>query len=213
MQFAVLGTGLVGRTIATKLCENGHAVCMGSRTAENEAAAAWASERRGATHGTFAQAAAFGEVLFNCTPGQVSMAVLETAREHLAGKVLVDLANPLDFSQGFPPTLFVSNDDSLGEQIQRAFPDLRVVKSLNTVNSTLMIAPERLSESHTLFVSGNDPQAKEQVTRLLQEEFGWQDVLDLGDITTARGTEMLLPAWLRLWKALGTAEFNWKVVR
>jgi predicted dinucleotide-binding enzyme len=130
----------------------------------------------------------------------------------LAGKVLVDVSNPLDFSAGFPPTLFVKDTDSLGEQIQRSFPDARVVKALNTMNAAVMVDPGRLSSPSAVFLSGDDPGAKEQVAGLLRE-FGWDQILDLGGISTARGAEMLMPMWLQLMGAFGTPEFNWSIVR
>jgi predicted dinucleotide-binding enzyme len=131
----------------------------------------------------------------------------------LGTKVLIDLANPLDFSQGFPPTLSVVNPDSLGEQVQRAFPTLRVVKTLNTLNADLMLQPGKMAGGkHTLFLSGNDGAAKAEVKALL-EDFGWKDIIDLGDITTARGTEQLLPLWVRLMGTLGHANFQFQVVR
>jgi hypothetical protein len=216
MRIGVLGTGIVGETIGARLVQLGHEVRMGSRSATNEKAAKWAAAQpERASHGTFADAAAFGEVVFNCTAGQGSLDALRAAgAEHLAGKVLVDVANPLDFSQGFPPSLTVCNTDSLGERIQRAFPTTRVVKALNTMNALLMVNPRQLADGdHTVFVCGDDPDAKALVTGLLTEGFGWRDVVDLGDITTARGPEMLLPLWLRLWGALGTPMFNVKVVR
>jgi 8-hydroxy-5-deazaflavin:NADPH oxidoreductase len=127
--------------------------------------------------------------------------------------VLVDIANPLDFSKGMPPTLFVSNDDSLGERIQRAFPELKVVKALNTMSCTVMVNPALLPGEHATFVSGNDAGAKAQVKQILTEGFGWKQVVDLGDITTARGTESFLPLWIRLWGALRTADFNVQIVK
>lgn len=216
MRIAVLGTGMVGTAIAGKLVQLGHQVRMGSRTAGNEMAAAWASAAgAGASHGTFADAAAFGELVFNCTSGAGSLEALGAAgAENLRGKILIDIANPLDFSRGMPPSLFVCNTDSLGEQIQRAFPDTLVVKTLNTVNCELMVDARRLADGdHTLFLSGNDAQAKAQVRELLGSWFGWKDLIDLGDITTARGTEQLLPIWVRLYGAMGTPHFNFKVVR
>lgn len=215
MDIAVLGTGEVGRRIATALVEKGHAVRLGSRTADNAAATAWAAEAgAGASHGTFSDAAAFGAVVFLCVSGQHALAALEAAgADHLSGKVLLDLSNPLDFSQGFPPRLFVSNDDSLGEQVQRAFPDAKVVKTLNTLANSLMVDPGSLGEATQVFMSGDDAEAKAQTATWLREWFGWEDVLDLGDITTSRGVEMWLPLWVRLYGALGTAEFNLKLVR
>ena len=138
--------------------------------------------------------------------------LLLAGADNLAGKVLIDIANPLDFSQGMPPTLFVKDTDSLGEQIQRAFPETRVVKTLNTLTADLMVRPGTLAEGSSVFVSGNDADAKAVVSTLLKE-FGHTDVIDLGDLSTARGTEMLLPVWLRLWGALGTPIFNFKIVR
>jgi predicted dinucleotide-binding enzyme len=210
MKFGVLGSGMVGSTIATKLVSLGHEVKLGSRDATNEKARAWvASAGRGASQGSFADAAAFGEIVFNCTAGVGSLDALRSAgASALRGKVLVDIANPLDFSKGMPPTLFVSNDDSLGETIQRTFPEAKVVKALNTVNAGVMVNPGRVPGDHDVFVSGNDAAAKAQVVRLLKDEFGWKNVIDLGDITTARGTESYLHLWLRLYGALQTADFN-----
>jgi 8-hydroxy-5-deazaflavin:NADPH oxidoreductase len=216
MKTGVLGTGMVGKAIATKLVGLGHDVMMGSRTADNEQAAEWVSAAGSrASLGTFAEVAGFGELLFNCTAGAGSLDALRSANpEDLAGKVLIDVANPLDFSQGMPPSLFVSNTDSLGEQIQRAFPDTRVVKALHTMNCEVMVDPAKVPGEHDVFVSGNDEAAKADVRELLQS-FGWptERIVDLGDITSARGTEMYLPLWLRLWGAVQTGYFNIKVVR
>jgi predicted dinucleotide-binding enzyme len=216
MRIGVLGTGMVGKAIASKLVSLGHDVKMGSRIPDNEDAAAWVtSAGSGASQGTFADAAAFGELLFNCTAGEGSLDALGSARaEDLAGKVLVDVSNALDFSQGRPPTLFVANTDSLGEQIQSAFPDVKVVKSLHTMNCEVMVEPSKVPGEHDVFVCGNDAEAKGQVAALL-ESFGWppESILDLGDITSARGTEMYVALWLRLWGAVQTGAFNIKVVR
>jgi len=216
MRIGVLGTGMVGSTIATKLAQLGHEVRMGSRTAGNERAVAWvASAGAGASHGTFADAAAHGELVFNCTAGEVSLAALEAAgAENLAGKVLVDVSNPLDLSHGMPPGLFTSSFDSLGEQIQRAFPDARVVKALNTVNREVMVDPSKVPGEHDVFLCGDDEAAKARVIELL-ESFGWPaaSVIDLGDLTAARGMEAYLLLWIRLSSALGTGHFNVRVVR
>jgi predicted dinucleotide-binding enzyme len=215
MKFGVLGTGGVGRTLATKLVELEHEVKMGSRTSGNEAAVEWAGGAgENASEGTFADAASFGEVVINATAGAASVDALDAAgANHLAGKVLIDVSNPLDFSAGMPPRLTVCNDDSVGENIQRTFPDARVVKTLNTVNSDVMVDPGIVPGSHTMFVSGNDDAAKTEVKELL-ESFGWapDDVLDLGDISAARGQEMYLPLWLRLYGAAGTGHLNVKLV-
>jgi 8-hydroxy-5-deazaflavin:NADPH oxidoreductase len=211
MRIAVLGTGIVGRTLATQLVELGHEVRIGSRTPDNEQAAEWvvaAGDR--ASQGTFADAAAFGELVLNCVGGAVALQALEAAgAENLDGKTLLDVSNPLDFSQGMPPTLAVCNTDSVGETIQREFPNARVVKSLNTVNVEVMVDPELVRGEHDLFVCGDDDGAKAQVRELL-ESFGWPSdrILDLGDISGARGMEMYLPLWLRLYSTLGTGELN-----
>ena len=216
MRIGVLGTGMVGKTIATKLVALGHEVMMGSRTAGNETAAEWVtSAGSGASQGTFADAAAFGELVFNCTAGTGSLEALELAgAENLAGKTLVDVANPLDFSQGMPPRLFICNTDSLAEQIQRAFPDARVVKALNTVNHEVMVDPEKVPGEHDVFVCGNDETAKAEVFELLRS-FGWavENIVDLGDISAARGTEAYLLLWLRLRGAFQTGHLNIKVLR
>ncbi|GAB3260399.1 NADPH-dependent F420 reductase [Nocardioides dilutus] len=225
MKTAVLGTGTVGRTIAARLAELGHTVVVGTRDPQetltrtepdgmgNAPYAEWAAAHDGVSLAGFADAAAGAEVVVNATNGAASKEVLGLAgADNLAGKVLIDISNPLDFSQGMPPTLFVKDTDSLGEQIQRTFPQARVVKSLNTLNADLMVRPDTLPEGSSVFVSGDDAEAKQVVVGLL-EEFGHTDVIDLGDITTARGVEMLLPVWLRLWGALGSPAFNFKIVR
>ena len=216
MRVGVLGTGMVGQTLAGKLVEVGHEVRMGSRQAGNEKAVQWAEGAgQGASEGSFADAAEFGELVVNATAGGASVEALQAAGAgNLAGKALMDVANALDFSAGMPPTLTVSNDDSLGERIQAAFPEARVVKALNTINAAVMVAPGELGNSTHIFVCGNDEAAKHEVTELLRS-FGWgaENVIDLGDITSARGVEMYLPLWLRLMGTLGTAAFNIAVVR
>jgi predicted dinucleotide-binding enzyme len=187
---------------------------MGSRSVESEALLEWAGEAGGgARGGTFADAASTAELIFNCTSGEASLEALAAAGAgNLAGKVLVDVANPLDFSQGMPPTLSVCNDDSLGERIQATFPEAKVVKALNTMNNQVMTEPGRLPGAHNVFVCGEDTGAKAAISELLQE-FGWapEQIVDLGGIAAARGTEMYLPLWLHLMGSLGTADFNIQV--
>ncbi|WP_412542690.1 NAD(P)-binding domain-containing protein [Longispora sp. K20-0274] len=209
MNIGVLGTGTVGQTIASRLVELGHAVTMGARQAGNENATAWAAAHHGRA-GTFADAAAYGAIVLNCTNGVGTLDALAAAGEaNLAGKVLIDVSNPLDFSAGFPPTLSVANTDSLAERIQAAYPATKVVKSLNTVTASVMVRPDRVPGDHVVFVAGEDADAKE-ITRGLLGEFGWPEgrVLDLGGIRAARGLEMYLPLWLSLYGAVGTGEFN-----
>jgi len=188
---------------------------VGSRQAGNEKAVEWVQKAgAGASEGSFADAAAFGEMLFHCGLGHAALDILHAAgTDNLKGKILVDITNPLDFSKGMPPTLFVSGNDSLGERIQAAFPETKVVKSLNTIGNPVMIDPARLGADHDVFVSGNDADAKAQVTALLKNGFGWKSVIDLGDITTARGTESYLLLWIRLWGCFGSADFNIKIVK
>ncbi len=211
MRIGVLGTGMVGETLSTKLVEIGHDVVMGARSAGNEKAIAWSErfpDRTG--HGSFADAAAHGELVVNATGGVVSLEALRAAgADNLAGKTLLDVANPLDFSGGFPPRLSVVNDDSLGEQIQRAFPEAHVVKALNTMNCLVMVDPTRVPGDHDVLMAGDDDSAKREVADLL-ESFGWPPaaIRDLGGIGAARGLESYLPLWLSLMGSVGSGDFN-----
>jgi len=214
MKIGVLGTGMVGAAVATKLVEIGHEVRMGAREAGNEKARRWASGAgRVASQGSFTDAASFGEIVFNCTLGTASLDALRAAgAENLKGKILVDVSNPLDFSKGMPPVLSTRQGDSQGESIQRAFPEARVVKTLNTINAGVMGHPERVGGDSDLLLCGNDASAKSRVRELLRE-MGWESVIDLGGIQGARGMEAYLLLWLTLWGALGTADFNLRIVR
>ena len=210
MRIAVLGTGMVGRTLAGRFVELGHEVTIGTRDPEATRAR---DEDHPAPLATFSDAASGADLVVNATSGGATLEVLRLAgADNLAGKVLLDVSNALDFSHGMPPTLFVKDDDSLAEQVQRELPGARVVKSLNTVNAQLMAHPEALGSPTTVFVSGDDDDAKRHVVALLQE-MGHQDVLDLGDLSSARGVEMWMPLWLRIMGSLGTARFNLHVVR
>lgn len=211
MKIGVLGTGSAGQTVASKLVTMGHDVMMGARAADNEKVLSFATRTGGKT-GTFADAAAHSELAFNCTRGDTSVAMLRGLGVQLRGKILVDVANPLDFSSGFPPHLSVVNTDSLAEQIQRALPETFVVKSLNTVNAAVMMEPSRVPGPHTVFVSGNDKAAKGRVMDFLRT-LGWHSIIDLGDITSARAAEQILPLWVRLYGVLGTADFNIAVMK
>lgn len=211
MKIAVLGTGMVGSTIATKLVQLGHQVMMGSRTANSDAGQKWLRAVGGRGQiGTFADSAAFGESVFDCTNGANSLEALRQAgTANLRQKILVHVGNPLDFSKG-QPTLTVCNTDSLGEQVQREFPEALVVKALNTVNCSLMVQPALVPGDHQLFLCGNDAAAKGKVTGWLCEWFGWKrsNLVDLGDITGARGMEMWMALWLRLYGKIGHPHFN-----
>jgi 8-hydroxy-5-deazaflavin:NADPH oxidoreductase len=227
MKIAVFGTDMVGQALAGKLSELGHEVTVGTRDVEatlartepgslgNPPFVVWRETHPDVGLETAADAAAGAELIVNATNGAGSIAMPESAgEENLAGKVVIDIANPLDFSQGRPPTLFVSNTDSLGELIQRRFPQARVVKALNMMNCEVMVDPGRVPGEHDVFLCGEDADAKRQVGELL-ESFGWpsERIRDLGGISSARGTEMYVALWLRLWGALGTGYFNIQVVQ
>ena len=216
MKIGILGTGVVGQTIGSRLVGLAHDVMLGSRSASNMSAARWAtSHRHRAVQGTFAEAAEFGDIVFNCTAGASSIEALQLAdaERTVAGKILVDVSNPLDFSRGHPPTLTVCSTDSIGEEIQRAFPKTRVVKTLCTANSEIMVDATRVTGPHTMFLCGNDMSAKARVTNYLKAWFGWGDVLDLGHIGASRGMEMMAIAWVNVMGAVGHANFNWHVQR
>jgi predicted dinucleotide-binding enzyme len=213
MNIGVLGSGVTAQTIGTKLVQLGHEVMLGSREEAKPSSVIWAKDAgQHALYGTFRNAAAFGEILFNCTLGMASMDALQMAgAENMRDKILIDTANPIDRSTGVWK-LTVCNTDSLGEQIQRAFPETKVVKTLNTINANVMTDPAKLTEMTDLFVSGNDLDAKATVIQLLKEWFGWKRVIDLGDITTSRGAEMYVLLWHYLRDATPAPRFNIKVV-
>jgi len=229
MKIAVIGTGTVGQTFASRLVSLGHKVMIGTRNVADKLAATskdmygnppfseWHAANKDVQLGTFAEAAAFGEIILNVTQGGNSINALMLAdAKNLDGKILVDIANPLDFSKGMPPSLIpeLSNTNSLGEEIQKTFPSVKVVKTLNTMWAGLMVNPAMInSGDHTNFICGNDADAKQKVKTLLNE-FGWknENILDLGDISAARGTEAVLPIWLRIWGATQNGAFNIKIV-
>jgi predicted dinucleotide-binding enzyme len=215
MRIGVLGTGMVGQTLAARLVETGHDVVMGSRDAANVKAAAWvAAQPERAAAGTFADAAAHGEVVLNATGGTVSIDALRLAgAENLAGKVLIDVANPMKPDSGFPPQLDPVSDDSLAERIQREFPAARVVKTLNTMSCDVMVDPTIVPGEHDVFMAGEDASAKEVVRDLLRG-FGWPDssIRDVGGVAAARGLEMYLIFWIGLRVSLGHNSFNIRVV-
>jgi 8-hydroxy-5-deazaflavin:NADPH oxidoreductase len=222
MKVAIIGSGIVGQTLGKKLVELGHDVVLGTRDPHKlDEAKGWAGSLNDwlnavgnkATVATFEVAAAHGEIIVNATHGIASLAALQIAgAENLQGKILIDVANELDFSQGMPPKSLAADTTSLGEKIQAAFPNTKVVKTLNTMNCQMMVNPKQLADgNHTVFVSGNDADAKAKITELLQS-FGWIDIFDLGDITSARGTEMMMPIWLRAFGKLGNVPYNFKIV-
>ena len=228
MKIAILGTGSVGQALAGKLLTLGHEVYIGTRQVAatlaktdkdnfgNPPIGQWLQSHPDAQLVTFREAVEKGsDLIVFAMNGSYALNCLEAVgKSLLSGKVMIDISNPLDFSKGFPPSLFVCNTESLGEQIQHAYPELKVVKTLNTMSNPVMINPQSLEGDHTVFMSGNDEAAKEMVAGLLQS-FGWKEknILDLGDITTARGTEMILPIWLRIYGKLQSPFFNFQVTR
>ncbi len=222
MKVAIIGSGIVGQTLGKKLVELGHDVILGTLDPNKlDEAKGWAGSlsdwlnvvENKATVETFATAAAQGEIVINATYGMASLAALKIAGiDNLRNKILIDVANELDFSQGMPPKSMAADTTSLGEKIQAAFPDTKVVKTLNTMSCQMMVDPKQLADGkHTVFISGNDEDAKAKVTEFLQS-FGWMDIFDLGDITSARGTEMMMPLWLRAFGKLGNVPYNFKIV-
>jgi hypothetical protein len=230
MKIGIIGTGAVGKTIASKLLELNHGVMMGTRNVSDKITSTakdiygnppfneWLKTNNKVKLGSFAEAAAFGDLIINATNGGNSVtALINAGAKNLAGKILVDIANPLDFSSGMPPTLLagLNNTNSLGEEIQKTFPDTMVVKTLNTMWCGLMINPNLVEKGdHINFISGNNPEAKTKVKKLLNQ-FGWLDenIFDIGDITGARATESLLPIWLKVMGVTKNGAFNFKLVR
>jgi 8-hydroxy-5-deazaflavin:NADPH oxidoreductase len=218
MKIGILGTGMVGNALGIKLVQVGNEVTMGSRSAKNESAQKWAASLGELAHAaTFRDAAVFGEIVISCTGGMHSMEALESVgKEPLHNKILIDVSNPLQQDKNGSMILGFCDTESLGERIQCAFPQTRVVKALNTVNCDIMIEPSRLPGDHNLFICGNDAAAKKEVTTYLSEWFGWKpdNIIDVGDITAARGTEMMMPIWMRLFQGvIGHPHFNYHIVR
>jgi 8-hydroxy-5-deazaflavin:NADPH oxidoreductase len=228
MKIAILGTGMVGQTLAVALAAKGHEVMIGTRDVAKSLASTepngygmpsfgvWHKDHSTLRVCTFAEAAAFGEVLVNASGGGVSLDMLNQAKAGSVGnKVLIDVANDLDFSKGMPP-MSRSNDVAgagLAEKIQTFYPNLRVVKTLNTMTASVMVNPSLVTGGDsTVFMSGNDADAKKTVQSILQS-FGWKDIMDLGDITSSRAVEMLMPVWLRAWRVMGQTPFNFKIAR
>lgn len=213
MKFGILGTGYVGTTIASKLIELGHEVKLGSRTSDNQVAVKWSAEHGDhASNGTFSDAAKFGEVVFNCTLGKFSMDALDAAgEEHLSGKILVDTSNPLIVGDYLALVPELSNTTSLGEEIQKQFPETTVVKTLNTMSFNLMVNPSLLEDEHTVFICSDDEQAKIKVIEIL-EWFGWKKPMDLGKLANARYTERLSTLWIPIYKATNNPLFAFRVV-
>jgi 8-hydroxy-5-deazaflavin:NADPH oxidoreductase len=224
-KIAILGTGVVGQSISEKLTSIGYEVMLGTRNVENTLSKTeksiygrppfkdWYENHQNIKFGTFADTAAWGELIINATNGGGALEALKLAgKENLVGKVLIDISNPLDFSKGMPPSLLVCNTDSLAEQIQSEYPSTKVVKSLNTMNAIVMVNPNLVPGDHNVFVNGNDSEAKAEVKQLLIS-IGWieKNIIDLGDITASRGVEQMLPIWVRLLGMLQNPMFNFHI--
>ncbi len=226
MNIGILGTGMVGQVVGAALATKGHSVMIGTRDVQKSLASSepnvygmpafgtWHKDNQHIKVGTFAEAAKFGELLVNATSGLVSLDALKAAgADNLGSKILIDIANELDFSKGMPPRALANTDRSLGEDIQAAFPNLKVVKTLNTMNAFIMVNPALVKGGDsTVFINGNDADAKARVSEILKS-FGWQDIMDLGDITASRSVEMILPLWLKGWGVIGNTRFKFKIAR
>lgn len=225
MNISILGTGVVGRAHAAKLSQLGHQVYIGTQDTNktmanketdamgNEPFKDWQVKYSSVKLASFKDASEKSDIVFNALKGEVVLKVLKNLKNELKGKILVDISNPLDFSKGMPPSLFVCNTDSLGEQIQKELPDTKVVKAFNTINARLQVKPSKLNDGdHDLFICGNDHQAKNQIIEIAKN-YGWKNINDLGDITASRTMEMLLPIWLRLWGVIEDPVFNFKIVK
>jgi 8-hydroxy-5-deazaflavin:NADPH oxidoreductase len=226
MKIAVFGTAVVGQVHAERLISLGHEVMIGTRNVTETMARTapdnfkrpgfgeWHKQNTKVKVGTYAEAAAFGEFIINATNGRGTLAAFRLpGNGNMEGKVIVDISNPLDFSKGFPPSLFISNTDSLGEQLQRALPRSHVIKTLNTMNVYVQVNPAIVPGDHSVFLGGNNADAKEKTKELLRL-YGWKDknMLDVGDITSSRGVEQILPLWVRLFSTLQNPMFNFNVV-
>ena len=223
MRIAVLGTGMVGQAHAERLAELGHKVTIGTRDVKEalgrmeagrmtEAFGVWVRDHKNVQVAAFSDAAKNGELVINALSGQAALKVLKSLRPELAGRLLIDISNPLDFSTG-ELRLTVSNDNSLGEQIQKALPKTKVVKAFNTMNTSVQVDPASVAGGdHHLFIAGDDKKAKTEVEKLAKS-YGWKNIMDLGGIKSSRGMEMILPIWLNLFGVLGTANFNFKITK
>ncbi len=209
MRIGIIGTGAVARALGRAFTAAGHDVAVGTRDPEQtKTRPEWLDSDLTLT----SYGALQGDAFINATSGAGAAAALDAVGNALDGAVVVDVSNPLDFARGFPPTLAVCNTDSLAERLQRAHPRARLVKMFNTMANEVMVNPDALPGESTVFVAGNDADARATASTLARD-LGWSDILDLGDLTGARGLEVFLPLWLRLYGAVGHGRLNIKVVR
>ena len=213
MRVGVLGTGEVARRLAGGFRSRGHDVMIGSRDPAKPELREWLSgEGAGVEAGTFAQTAAHGELLVLAVLGNAAEeAIAQAGPENFGGKVVIDAMNPLDFSGGFPPKLSISGEDSLGERVQRALPDARVVKAFNTIGSPYFVDPSFSQGRPTMLIAGNDEDAKRTVTDVLAD-FGWTDTVDIGGIAGSRELEAICIVWVKIGGARGAWDHGFSLL-
>jgi 8-hydroxy-5-deazaflavin:NADPH oxidoreductase len=213
MRVGVLGTGEVARRLAAGFRSRGHDVMIGSRDPDKPELREWLSgDGAGVEAGTFAQAAAYGELLVLAVLGNAAEdAIAQAGPENFAGKVVIDVMNPLDFSGGFPPKLSISGEDSLGERVQRALPEAKVVKAFNTIGSPYFVDPSFSEGRPTMLIAGDDEEAKRIVTDVLAD-FGWTHTVDIGGIAGSRELEAICILWVKIGGARGAWDHGFSLL-
>jgi 8-hydroxy-5-deazaflavin:NADPH oxidoreductase len=209
----VLGSGVVGQQLAIGFSGCGHDVMIGTRDPDKPELREWLSgDGAGIRPGSFQEVGAHGELLVLAVLGDAAeQAIAAAGRENFSGKVVIDAMNPLDFSGGFPPKLSITGEDSLGERVQRALPEARVVKAFNTIGNQYFVNPQFSDGQPTMLIAGDDDQAKGTVTDLLAD-FGWSDVVDLGGIEGSRELEAICIAWVKLIGVRGSADHGFQLL-
>jgi predicted dinucleotide-binding enzyme len=214
MKIGILGSGPVGRSLGKGFASNGHDVRLGSRTPGKQEVQDWLKTTKGkVSAGTFSEAARHGDVLVLCCLGEAAEEVIKlSGMNNLDGKLVIDATNPLDFSKGMPPGLFVGTSDSLGERVQRMLPNAKVVKCFNMVNNQTMTNPRMKEGLPDMIICGNNDAAKQQVAGLLKE-FGWGEPIDIGGIDGSRWLEAYTALWVRLAIKLGSWSIAAKILK
>jgi len=209
----VLGSGDVGKRLAAGFRSRGHEVMIGSRDPAKPELREWLSgDGTGVEAGTFEQAAAHGELLVLAVLGNAAEeAIAAAGPENFHGKIVIDTTNPLDFSKGFPPGLSISGKDSLGERVQRALPQAKVVKAFNTIGNPYFLDPHFKEGEPTMLIAGDDAEAKHTVRDALAD-FGWSDVVDIGGIEGSRELEAICIAWVKSGAARGAWDHGFKLL-
>jgi 8-hydroxy-5-deazaflavin:NADPH oxidoreductase len=209
----VLGSGDVGRRLASGFRSRGHDVMIGSRHPGKPELHEWLSgDGTGIAAGTFAEAAAHGELIVLAVLGSAAEeAIADAGPKNFGGKVVIDATNPLDFSGGFPPKLSVTGADSLGERVQRALPDAKVVKAFNTIGNPYFVDPSFSEGQPTMLIAGDDEGAKHTVRDVLAD-FGWSDVVDIGGIEGSRELEAICIVWVKIGGTRGSWDHGFKLL-